>query len=45
MSLNFLLRSQSNQWYTVSAIWNDPKSAVNETEWIGLVGRAIDLLK
>ncbi len=45
MSLNFLLRSQNNQWYTVSAIWNDPKSAVNEPEWIGLVSRAIDLLK
>jgi len=44
ISLNFLLRSQSGQWYAVSAIWNDPKGAVSETEWVSLVSRAIELL-
>jgi beta-lactamase class A len=45
ISLNFLLRSQANQWYTVGAVWNDPKAAVSDTEWVGLVGRALELLK
>jgi beta-lactamase class A len=45
ISLNYLLRSQDNQWYVVCAAWNDPKSAVSETGWVGLVSRAIDLLK
>ncbi len=44
ISLNFLLRSQSGQWYAVSAIWNDPKGAVSETVWVSLVSRAIELL-
>ncbi len=44
ISLNFLLRSQSGQWYVVGAIWNDPKAAVSETTWVGLVTRAIQLL-
>ena len=44
ISLNFLLRSQSGQWYTIGAVWNNPKAAVSETEWVSLVKRAIELL-
>ncbi len=44
ISLNFLLRSQSGQWYVVGAVWNDPKAAVSETTWVGLISRAIQLL-
>ena len=44
ISLNLLLRSRSGQWYVVGAVWNNPKAAVGETEWVGLVSRAIDLL-
>lgn len=44
ISLNFLLRSQGGQWYVVGAVWNNPKAAVSETEWVSLVSRAIDLL-
>jgi beta-lactamase class A len=44
ISLNFLLRSQSGQWYAVGAVWNNSKAAVSETEWVSLVRRAIDLL-
>ncbi|MGA2262234.1 MAG: serine hydrolase [Acidobacteriota bacterium] len=45
ISLNLLLRSQSGQWYVVSGVWNNPKAAVSETEWVSLVSRAIDLLQ
>jgi len=44
ISLNFLLRSQSGQWYAVGAVWNNPKATLTETDWISLVSRAIDLL-
>lgn len=44
ISLNFLLRSRMGQWYVIGAVWNDPKAAVSETVWVGLISRAIELL-
>ncbi|HWG38063.1 MAG TPA: serine hydrolase [Terriglobales bacterium] len=45
ISLDFLLRSKTGAWYAVSAIWNNPRAAVNEQQWALLTSRAIDLLE
>lgn len=44
ISLDFLLRSKAGAWYAVSAIWNNPRAAVNEQQFALLTSRAIDLL-
>jgi beta-lactamase class A len=41
LSGNFLLRSSKGRWFAVSGIWNNPRAAVDETQWFGLLARAI----
>ena len=44
MNLTFLLHAKDGAWYALSAGWNDPKDAVDEARFAGLVQRAIFVL-
>jgi beta-lactamase class A len=44
MNMTFLVRGKSGQWYAVSGGWNDPKAAVDEARFAGLMRRAVSLL-
>jgi hypothetical protein len=43
--MTFLLESDSKQWLTVSATWNDPDKAVDETRFAALVQQAVELAR
>jgi beta-lactamase class A len=41
----FLLQHSSGDWYALCAGWNDTRRLVDETEFAGLVARAIELVR
>jgi len=45
INMTFLLQSDSKQWLTVSATWNDPDKAVDETRFAALVQQAVELAR
>lgn len=45
LNLTFLLRAEDGRWYAVAASWNDPAAPVDQNRLLGLVGRAIQLLR
>ena len=44
INLTFLLKSRSGAWFAFAATWNDPKDAVDEARFAGLVQRALYVL-
>ena len=44
ITMNYLLQTHTGKWYTLTAAWNNTRSAVDEEEFAGLVERAIELL-
>lgn len=44
IDLTFLLRAKDGRVFALSAAWNDPAAAVDEERFVGLVGRAGQLL-
>ena len=45
MNMTFLVRGKSGQWYAVSGGWNDARAAVDENRFVGLMRRAVSLLR
>lgn len=43
MNLTFLLQGKDGAWYAMAGTWNDPAKAVNELQFTGLIGRALQL--
>lgn len=43
INLTFLLQGKDGAWYAMAGSWNDPAKAVNEMQFTGLVGRALQL--
>jgi Beta-lactamase enzyme family len=44
MAMNLLVRTKAGEWYTITGSWNDPKSAVDERKFEGLMSRALRLV-
>jgi hypothetical protein len=44
VSMSLLVRDRSERWSVVTATWNDPASAVDETRFQALVTRALAIL-
>lgn len=44
LSLNFLVQKHDGQWLAVCAQWNDPANALEESQFIRLVTRAMTLM-
>jgi beta-lactamase class A len=45
MNMTFLVRGKSGQYYAVSGGWNDVRAAVDESRFVGLMRRAVSLLR
>lgn len=45
LNLTFLLAAPDGTWYAVAASWNDPAAPVDQNRLLGLVGRALQLLR
>ncbi len=45
LNLTFLLQAADGRWFILSAGWNDPKAVVDESKFLGLVSRGIQLLR
>ena len=45
INMTYLLQSANGNWYTLSASWNNPKAPIEESKFISLVGRAIELIQ
>lgn len=45
LNLTWLLRNRAGAWHAVSASWNNPAAPLDEARFIGLVGRALQLLR
>lgn len=45
INMTYLLQSKKGDWFAVSGSWNDENAAVNETEFVGLMQKAVRLLK
>jgi Beta-lactamase enzyme family len=44
IAMNWLLKSKSGDWFTVSGAWNDPKAAVADGVFAALMMRAVTLV-
>lgn len=43
VNLSFLVQSKAGAWYAVAGSWNDPKAAVDENRFVGLMSRTVAL--
>lgn len=43
ISMSFLLQARDGHWYALSASWNDPAAVVDESRFIALMSRAVEL--
>jgi hypothetical protein len=44
IALNFLVRTKSGAWYTVTGSWNNPDTAVDDKKFTALMSRALRLI-
>ena len=44
LSMAFLLQSTNGNWYTLTGVWNNPRSTLDEVQFSGLMIRASELL-
>jgi hypothetical protein len=44
IALNFLVRTKSGAWYTVTGCWNNPNAAVDDKKFTALMSRALRLI-
>ncbi|MFM2099442.1 MAG: hypothetical protein RLZZ366_981 [Pseudomonadota bacterium] len=44
IALNFLVRTKSGAWYTVTGSWNNPDAAVDDKKFTALMSRALRLI-
>jgi beta-lactamase class A len=45
ISMNILLKTKTNAWYTVTASWNNAAAIVDEARFVALVSRAVGLVR
>ena len=45
INLTFLLRTKAGAWHAVSGSWNNPAAPVDETTFVALMSRAVNLLR
>lgn len=45
INLTFLIRTNAGVWHVVTAGWNNPAAAVDEAKFVGLISRAVGLLR
>lgn len=45
ISLTWLVRTRADGWYAVSGVWNNPAAPVEELRFLGLMTRALQLLR
>lgn len=45
INLTWLARTESGQWYAVAGTWNNPAAPVEEQRFLGLMRRAVQLLR
>jgi len=45
LSLTWLVRSRAGVWHVVTGSWNDPAAALDEARFIGLMQRALQLVR
>jgi hypothetical protein len=43
ISMSFLLQARGGGWYALSASWNDPAAVLDESRFIALMSRAVEL--
>ncbi len=43
INMSFLLQARDGSWRSVVASWNDPAQAINDTRFMSLVARAVEL--
>jgi hypothetical protein len=43
ISMSFLLQAKDGTWYALSASWNNSAAVVDESRFIALMSRAVDL--
>jgi hypothetical protein len=44
LDMTYLVQTQAGTWYALSAAWNDPAAALDETRFFGLMQRALELI-
>jgi beta-lactamase class A len=45
ISMNVLVKTKTNAWYTVTASWNNPAAIVDQDRFVALVSRAVGLVR
>lgn len=45
LNLSWLIRNRAGQWHVVTGSWNNPAATVEEARFLGLMTRAIQLLR
>lgn len=45
INLTYLVRNQAGQWHAIVGTWNNPAAAVEDSRFVGLLGRAIQLVR
>lgn len=45
INLTFLIRNNAGRWHVVTGSWNNPAAAVDEARFVGLMGRAVNLVR
>lgn len=45
LNLTWLVRTQAGRWHVVTGTWNNPAAPVDEARFVGLLTRAIQLLR
>ena len=45
LNLSYLLQSKAGEWYVVTGTWNDPNAPLKESEFEGMMQRAIELVQ
>lgn len=45
LNLTWLLRDRAGQWYVVTGSWNNGEATVEETRFLGLMSRAVQLVR
>ncbi len=45
MNMTFLVQSKGGQWHAVSGGWNNAEAALDKGKFVGLMSRAVALLR
>ena len=45
INLSWLVRNRAGNWYAVSGSWNNSAAPLEDSRFVGLMGRALQLLR